>query len=126
MSIDPTPVLQAKHAFDHKEGRDKEWRVNMMIGLAEWGIFSNSHISAFTGMRPADVGAYTKKRDKTGGKLPGESLEHILQAIYDRNAGEVNDLVILRARQAGAGFGMMTRLTGIPETTLKRSVLRVS
>lgn len=117
-------VMQAKEAWEEKETADKETRVNNVVELAEWKLFSNRQISHLTGVRMQKVAGYTGKTDTSGGGLTGESLEHILEIIFTRNRGEVNDLQVRDAHDAGASTRMISRLTGIPQSTVSRATRR--
>ena len=117
-------VQQAKYHFDHKANYAVIQRRIAAVELAEWGLFSNRQISTFTGLRLADVGVYTRKTDRTGGKLEGEALGWIIELIRLKNNGEVNDLAVARTLEAGVSAGMLSRLIGQPQTTLSRQARR--
>ena len=125
-------VQQAKTCFDalvHADKRtaiyrltpdQKQMQVDMVIALAEFSLFSNAHIAEFTGMRPSDVTAFTRKTDTTGGRLPGASLGPVLEVMYMRNRHETDVQAVATALAAGVSKGMLSKLSGIPMTTLIR------
>ena len=118
-------IRQAKWAFDHKGTATKEDTVNRVVELAEWRLFSNSQITTFTGMLPRDVGIYTGKTDRTGGRLEGEALGLILDVIAIKAQNEVDDSAIKKALE-GTSSVMLARLTGIPKTTINRWARRAA
>ena len=122
----PEAVKQAKYAFENKAAANKETRINNVIELAEWGVFSNQHLSMLTGMRAHDVAEYTGKTDRTGGNLSGASLAPILDIIATKARGEVDDSAVKRALDAGASTRMVSRLTGIAQSTVARQGRRAA
>jgi len=101
---------------------DKQRQIDAVVALGEWGLFSNQHISAFTGMRLGDVSGWTGKTDATGGRLRPEALVPVtkyLQALY---RGETDVLLAAEAIGAGCSVGMLSKLSAVPITTLARQV----
>jgi hypothetical protein len=113
-------VRQAKFHYDHHDTYDKEQRINAVVALNEWRIYSNRQLSTFTGMSTADVGAYTGKTDKTGGNLSGESLGLVLELIHMDARGEVSYPLVAKAVDAGISTRMLAKLTGRSQRTVAR------
>lgn len=127
-------VKQAKEFWEAREanaGRfsdKREARVNNAIALAEWGVFSNNQISTFTDVEAAKVGEYSRKTDRTGGSLTGESLAPIIDIIVARTTGDAGSKEtrnaiasgVRRAVDAGASTRMISRLSGVPQRTVAR------
>jgi len=104
----------------------KQAQVDRVVALNEFGLFSNRHLSMLTGMRQGNVAAFTNKKDATGGRLTGESLPFIVAAINNRNSRVLDVAVFKQAVDAGASRGMVSRLTGIPMTSVVRYVERAT
>lgn len=119
-------VREAKSAFERKAGADKETRINNVVSLAEWQVYSNRQISTFTGMDPHDVAAWTKKTDRTGGNLTGEALGPILEVIAIDARSEVDDYATKRALDAGCSTRMLARLTGLTQSSITRAARRAA
>ena len=101
---------------------DKQRQIDSVRALAEWGLFSNQHIAAFTGMRIGDVSEWTGKTDATGGRLRPEALGPVakyLQALY---RGETEPQLAAEAVDAGVSIGMLSKLSAVPASTLIRQV----
>lgn len=120
MNENVTAIQQAKAHWERRDTATKEQRVNAVIELAEWRLFSNAQIARLVGMDPHDVAEYTGKRDRTGGKLTGESLAPILEIIANDARGEVDDFAFRRALAAGASTRMVAKLTKITQSTVAR------
>ena len=116
-----TAIKQASFAFSHRETTTREEKLNTARALAEWGIFSNRQIASLTGLSRPMVDAISSKTDGTGGNLPGESLSHIANAATAHYRGEVDELAIKRAINAGASTRMVSRLTGISQSAVSRA-----
>jgi hypothetical protein len=117
-------VRQAKYHFEHKANYTKQTRIDAVIELAEWLLFSNRQIASFTGMRSHEVAAYTGKTDRTGGNLAGESLGLVIDLIHTTHRGEVSYPLTAKAVAAGASTRMISRLTGLAQRTVARWALK--
>jgi len=104
---------------DHADwGREK--LVNEARALAEWGVFSNTHIAAFTGLRIGIVNGITDKSDHTGGTLRPEALSKVIEVIRMSVQSERTPSVAVSALRSGVSSIMLARLTGLPQTTISR------
>ena len=116
-----TALQQAKYAFDHRRTAiSRQERLDNIIALAEWGIFSNAQIAHFTGTNPHLVAKFTGKTDRTGGNLPGESLQPIIDIVTARANDQEARGAVARAIEAKASTRMIARLTGLSQSTVMR------
>lgn len=119
-------VQQAKYAWEHRAAFDKPTRIAKVVELGEWGVFSNRQIGIFTGMRIGDVSAHTGKTDTTGGTLKPMALGPILEVMHVKARGETDFYAVKRALDAGTSTIMLSRLTGIPVSTVSRQARRAA
>lgn len=119
-------VTQALFAFTHRATASREDRINRVVELAEWELFSNRQISTFTGMRRQDIAAYTSKTTHEGGNLTGESLGPILKLVELAGRDEIDDNEVARASRAGASTRMISKLTGISQSMIARQLRRAA
>ncbi len=113
-------LVQAKWAFDHKAGSDSYTRRLRAQELADFGIFSNAQIARFTGRKPHLVAGLSGKTDRKGGRLTGESLEHLIAYLEADARGERDLSAIRSAYAAGASQGMIARLVGLSQMEIWR------
>lgn len=111
-----------KRTIAGREMFDKQRQVDSVVALAEWNLFSNQHIAAFTGMRIGDVSEWTGKTDATGGRLKPEALGPIAAYLQSLYRGEIDARLAAQAVSAGVSVGMLSKLSGVPVTTLARRV----
>jgi hypothetical protein len=116
---------QAKYIFEHRSTSDREQRINNVIALNEWHLFSNAQLSRLTGLKEHDVAAYTGKTDKTGGNFEGEALAPIIELIHLRSRGERDDRVVRRALEH-ASSRMVARLSGFSQSYISRAGRRAA
>jgi hypothetical protein len=134
MTAESTPdkyqIVKKAHAIAIRNRDDaeltREERFKAATELAQAGVFSNTQIALFTGIRPNDVGRISGKRDHTGGSITIESLPLVLTVIDNHRRGEVSFKAVLDAVEAGCKTPMLSRLTGIPSRTLSRHARRAA
>lgn len=118
--MNPTALYRAHYIHQHHPTMDRQARVDAAIELAEYGVFSNRHVSELTGLRPAFVNELTGKTDRTGGTMNPQRLGDLADVAEARNRGE--DVRARIAELAEDGFSSTTiaRLTGIPVSSIGR------
>lgn len=115
-------LQQAKAAADANENGTltNQGRLDAVIALAEWGVFSARNVALFTGMRYADVLEYINNPTRKGGRVAVAAVPYIIRAINLEAQGKFDANVVRAAIDAGASLTMFARLTGQPHTTLLR------
>jgi hypothetical protein len=111
---------EAVVAHEQSEYMDRQGRFDAAVSLAEWDVFSSIQIAKIVGLPRVTVSRLIGKKDRTGGRLPLASLRPLLDLSRARSRGEVDLAAVKTALDAGASRRMASRLTSIPETTLKR------
>jgi len=119
MNAKTEALREAQSVFERRANLSKEDQVAAVRSLSEWGVFSNNHLFSITGMKSYLVAGYTQKSDLTGGMFDPRSIPALLEMIALRQRSEKNVFVTLKAFENGCGVRMMSRLTGIAESTIK-------
>jgi hypothetical protein len=120
MTAPIAPIKQALYHFEHKANYNRQQKFDASVELAEWGVYSNTQISRFTGLGVADVGALSGKTDRTGGNLPGEALPTLLAIVINLANGEESKTLVRQAVELGASTRMVAKLTGMNQRTVAR------
>lgn len=115
-------LQQAKAAADANEAGtlDAQGRLDAVIALAEWGVFSARNVALFTGMKYTDVLEYISNPTRKGGRVTVAAIPHIIRAINLEAQGKFDVAEVRAAVDAGTSLTMFARLTGQPHTSLFR------
>jgi hypothetical protein len=103
---------------------DKEELLSYLRHLGSLGVFSSRQLSAIVnGLVPhTTISKIIDKNDKTGGKLNVGTLD-ILRTILINRADSTTDFrLILEAVGQGTSQGMVSKLTGINQSTISKKV----
>jgi len=101
----------------------RQAKLDAAVALGEWGVFSAAQISEMLDIPKWErkaIAPHIRKTDRTGGRLRPEALEPLLRVAQLRANGEIDVFAVKAAIDAGASMRMASRLTGVPETSLKR------
>lgn len=90
--------------------------------LSEYSLFSNRQMAKICGNKISHnvLGGYIQKSDKSGGNFNPTSLEDIREALFSKERKRINYNAILRALEAGTSQGVISKLTGISQSTISR------
>lgn len=107
---------------DNGHNMSKEVLVHKLQDLAEYDLFSNRQLSAICNgiIKHNSISAYIKKQDKSGGRFSPASLEDIREALFSKERGRVDYKSIEKALLAGTSQGMISKLTGINQSSISR------
>lgn len=103
---------------------DKEELLSYLRHLGSLGVFSSRQLSAIVnGLVPhTTISKMIDKNDKTGGKLNVGTLD-ILRTILINRADSTTDFrLILEAVGQGTSQGMVSKLTGVNQSTISKKV----
>ena len=119
---------QAQYAYESKEFADREVKVNRAVELSQWGFFTCTQISDFTGLSKKEVKAFTVILDEIGmgGKMHGGSIKHILAVIHLRESGFTDDFATQKALDAGCSSRVLARFTEMSQSMVALQSLRAS
>lgn len=116
--------LEVALAIQNKaKGANKEVRMALATDLGELQIFSNRTIGLILDLDYQSVKASTHKTDKTGGRFNPEALSLIydLWSEYTQQ-GVRNKQLASTIVKLGISPDYLSKLTGIPATTIRRWV----
>lgn len=116
----PTALQQALVAYSRVDP-DRQQQIDDAVALQEWGIFSTNHIIAITGL-PVGFGKdLLTKSDKKGGRFNPEALPEIFD-LWQAWAQGGRDMRLAASivNKMGVSAGFLSKLTSIPEATIKR------
>lgn len=107
--------------------RDEEI-FNKVKDLSDFGIFSNRQMSQILKSRfsHATIGRHTMKTSRTGGALSPDSLEDIRDALFSRERRAIDYEAVVRALKKGTSQNMVTKLTGISQSSISRRINNAS
>lgn len=90
------------------------------VDLAESGVWSLRHLALITGLTEGRIARKVAlKAERTGGRFNPESLPHMLNAIEGRRRDEPIQDEVAQAVTLGTGPYLVSRLTGIPASSVK-------
>lgn len=107
---------------DNAENMSKELLVRRLQDLSEYDMFSNRQLSAICNgiIKHNSIGLYIRKEDKSGGRFSPASLEDIREALFSKERGSVDYKSVEKAVLAGTSQGMVSKLTGINQSSISR------
>lgn len=114
-----TPLQEALHVYENRGTYPRETLLEAAASLGTHGVFSVRGIAAITGLSYRDVARVVHKTDRTGGKLHPAVLTHLARLVEVRERNEADVIAAARALE-GVSANYAERLTGIPDTTLRR------
>ncbi len=90
--------------------------------LAGYGIFSSRQLQKICRNRISytTISRRTGKSSKTGGNINPDSLETIRDVLYAKHNGQINYLAISSILADGTSQGMVSRLTGVAQSTISK------
>jgi hypothetical protein len=107
---------------DNAKNMSKELLVHRLQDLSEYDMFSNRQLSAICNgiIKHNSIGLYIRKEDKSGGRFSPKSLEDIREALFSKERGSVDYKSVEKAVLAGTSQGMVSKLTGINQSSISR------
>lgn len=117
------PLDAAAEAFRRRYKADAD-RLAVCVALAEFGVFSNRHLEAITGLGWYRVSQITKKRDHSGGRLAVHTLPLMQRLRADWAEGHRNGDLLRVILAEGTSQGMVAKLCGIHIKTVERWAAR--
>lgn len=115
-------INEAIWVRDNAKQIDRSLLIERLQDLAEYEVFSNRQMQAICGntISYTTIGNYTRKTSKNGGRLAPESLEDIREILFEKHNGRINYKAIERVLQTGTSQGMISKLTGVAQSTISK------
>jgi hypothetical protein len=107
---------------DNCKNVEKEVLIYNIQNLAEYEIFSNRQMQAIcrNELSYTTIGGYTQKTSKNGGNFSPESLEDLREILFSKHNDQINYKAIERALGHGTSQGMISKLTGVAQSTISK------
>ena len=107
---------------DHAESMDRQQLFDAVISLGEYKLFSNRQISAITNgmVTHTIVGELIGKKNKTGGNLNVGTLDILRNILYSRANKRTDYNLVRDAVGLGTSQGMVSRLTGVNQSSISK------
>lgn len=107
---------------DNVEKLTKEEVEEAVIRLSKYQLFSSRQLSAIVNniLTHSNIAKIIIKSDKTGGKLNVGTLEILRNVLYSRANGKTDYELIAKALEEGTSQGMISKLTGVSQSSISR------
>lgn len=109
---------------DNAEAIDREMLMDAIMGLAKYKIFSARQISAITNglVSHTTISRMVDKHDRTGGNLNVGTLDILRSILYSRADGRTDYKLIHDAVDSGTSQGMVSKITGISQSSISKNI----
>ena len=113
---------------DHAKTASNEELLDKCANLASFGVFSNRNLTKLISGRlsHATIGRHTHKTNRNGGSIAPDSLEDIRDALFSKEGKAVDYEAVVRALNKGTSQNMVTKLTGISQSSISRRINNAS
>lgn len=112
-------VKQAHAIYRRREALKSDGMAEAIATLAAHGLWSRRQIMAITGAGEYRVRLAVGKVDRTGGRFNPDTLDLLLELFEIQDQNEQNPHLIALIIDMGTSARMLSRLSGIPESTVK-------
>lgn len=112
---------------DHAHEVSRNLLIKRLQELSEYGLFSNRQITNIIGHRYSHVTVcrFSMKQDLTGGAFNPKTLEDLRDVLFMKHNKNVDYALVKKIIDAGTSQGMVSRLTGINQSTISRKISNV-
>lgn len=107
---------------DNVHSMDSEELNKQIMLLADYDMLSSRQISAIVNNKVShsSISKMIGKNSKTGGNLNVGTLEILRNVLYSRSSGETDYRLISEAIKEGTSQGMISKLTGVSQSSISR------
>jgi hypothetical protein len=107
---------------DNVYSMDSEELHKQIMILADYDMLSSRQISAIVNNKVShsSISKMIGKNSKTGGNLNVGTLEILRNLLYSRSNGETDYGLISEAIKQGTSQGMISKLTGVSQSSISR------
>ena len=107
---------------DNVYSMDTEELNKQIMLLADYDMLSSRQISAIVNNKVShsSISKMIGKNSKTGGNLNVGTLEILRNVLYSRSNGETDYGIISEALKEGTSQGMISKLTGVSQSSISR------
>lgn len=108
------------------DSMDKDKLREAVVEIGKYGLFSSRQIHAIVNgnISRSSISAITGKNDKTGGSLNPGTLDLLRTVLMNRATTKTDEKLIRDAVGSGTSQNMISKLTGIPQSTISAIMRR--
>ena len=109
---------------DNVHSMDSEELNKQIMLLADYDMLSSRQISAIVNNKVShsSISKMIGKNSKTGGNLNVGTLEILRTILYSRSDGKTDYRLISQVLEGATSQGMISRLTGVSQSSISRRV----
>jgi hypothetical protein len=109
---------------DNVYSMDSEELNKQVMLLADYDVLSSRQISAIINNKisHSSISKMIGKNSKTGGNLNVDTLEILRTILYSRSDGKTDYRLISQVLKGATSQGMISRLTGVSQSSISRRV----
>lgn len=113
---------------DNAEKLSKQEMLSKLVDLSEYGILSNRQMAKIVSNKVSHttISHKTQKSAKTGGTLAPESLEDLRDVLFSKERKAIDYEAVARAVRKGTSQNMITKLTGVSQSSISRRMNHAS
>jgi len=107
---------------DHWSNLERKELFRIIEDIGEYNMFSARQIGGMINntISRQIISKLCNKTDKTGGRLEVKDLEKIREIFYGKSNGVLNNSLIREVLNNGTSQGMLSKLTGINQSTISK------
>ena len=112
---------------DNAEDIERDTLINAIQELSKYRIFSCRQLSAITNgkLSHTTISRLIDKHDRTGGNLNIGTLDILRSILYNRADGKTDFKLIHEAVGMGTSQGMVSKITGVSQSTISKRIKEV-
>ena len=109
---------------DNSSNISKEMLIERLKDISVYGLFSSRQLSKICNnkLSHASISQHIEKGNNSGGKIAPESLEDVREALFSKERGAISYLHIKSALEAGTSQNMVSKMTGINQSGISRTL----
>ena len=113
---------------DNAEKLSKQEMLAKLVDLADYGILSSRQMAKIVKNKVSHttISHKTQKSAKTGGTLAPESLEDLRDVLFSKERKAIDYEAVARAVRKGTSQNMITKLTGVSQSSISRRMNHAS
>lgn len=113
---------------DNADQISRDRLIEKLSHLSEFGLLSNRQLAKIVKgkISHTTIARHTGKSTKTGGALSPDALEDILEALLSHDKKNIDYDAIGKAIKKGTSQNMITKLTGISQSSISRRIKNAS
>ncbi len=115
-------IAMAIRLRDTAHKLEKEELRELIAEVSSFGVMSNRQIAKLikNKMNHVAISRLMNKTSKTGGNVNGSDLEKIRAIIFSKSINKTDYKLVLEVLDNGTSQNMLTRITGVAQSTISK------